>query len=185
LSLTANLGLLGFFKYGQFLLDNFVVAAASIGIQYAPPGWNITLPVGISFYSFQTLSYTIDVYRGRIRPWHSFLDFALFVTFFPQLVTGPIVRAADSLPQLSQERRATSEQFGWGLTLFAIGLFQKAALADSCMAPVVDLVYGNPASAGFLDAWAGTLAFSAQVFFDFSGYSTCPIGIALTMGFAL
>jgi D-alanyl-lipoteichoic acid acyltransferase DltB (MBOAT superfamily) len=184
-SLTANLGLLGFFKYGQFLLDNFVVAAAYVGIHYTPPGWNITLPVGISFYTFQTLSYTIDVYRGRIRPWHSFLDFALFVTFFPQLVAGPIVRAADFLPQLSQERRASPEEFGWGLTLFTIGIFQKVVLADAWMAPVVDLVYGSPQSAGFLDAWAGTLAFSAQIFFDFSGYSTCAIGIALTMGFAL
>jgi D-alanyl-lipoteichoic acid acyltransferase DltB (MBOAT superfamily) len=184
-SLGANLGLLGFFKYGGFLLENFIALMAALGIHYAPAPLSIVLPVGISFYTFQTLSYTIDVYRGELRPWRSFLDFALFVTFFPQLVAGPIVRARDFLPQLLEEKRPTRDQVGWGLTLFTVGLFQKVVLADSWMAPISDGVYAHASQAGFLDAWAGTLAFSAQIFFDFAGYSTCAIGAALCMGFIL
>jgi D-alanyl-lipoteichoic acid acyltransferase DltB (MBOAT superfamily) len=184
-SLATNLGLLGAFKYGNFLLANFVALAGSLGIDYQPPPMDIVLPVGISFYTFQTLSYTIDVYRGKLRPWNSFLDFALFVTFFPQLVAGPIVRASYFLPQLNAARRASSGQLGWGLTLLTIGLFEKVVLADAISAPVADLVYSAAGQAGFLDAWLGTLAFSAQIFFDFAGYSTCAIGIALCLGFAL
>ncbi|MEQ9400311.1 MAG: MBOAT family O-acyltransferase [Longimicrobiales bacterium] len=184
-SLTANLGLLGYFKYGGFLLETFIGTAALVGVQFQPATWSIVLPVGISFYTFQTLSYTIDVYRGNIEPSDSFLDFALFVTFFPQLVAGPIVRAADFLPQLAEERRASSDQLGWGLTLLTIGLFAKVVLADSWMAPVADQVYDAAHLAGFLDAWVGTLAFSAQIFYDFAGYSTCAIAAALCLGFVL
>ena len=185
LSLTTNLGLLGFFKYGDFLLNSFVVAVGRMGVAFTPVDLGIVLPVGISFYTFQTLSYTIDVYRGQLEPTDSPLDFALFVTFFPQLVAGPIVRAREFLPQLSEERKATSSQFGWGLSLFTLGLFEKVVLADSWMAPVADLVYEAAPHAGSMDAWLGTLAFSAQIFFDFAGYSTCAIGIALCLGFAL
>ena len=102
-SLVANLGLLGYFKYGEFLLENFAVFLSGFGIQYQPPAMDIILPVGISFYTFQTLSYTLDVYKGDLKPWPSFLDFALFVTFFPQLVAGPIVRARDFLQQTIEE----------------------------------------------------------------------------------
>jgi len=185
LSLSANLGLLGFFKYGNFLLENFVVLMASLGIEYHPPQMDIVLPVAISFYTFQTLSYTLDVYRGKGQPWHSFLDFALFVGFFPQLVAGPIVRAFTFLPQCVEPRRATREQLGWGLTLLAIGLMEKTVLADALMAPVADRVYGAAPEAAFLDAWLGTLAFSAQIFLDFSGYSLCAIGAASCLGFVL
>ena len=184
-SLVFNLGVLAFFKYGGFLLDNFIRLAAALGVHYQPSSWDIVLPIGISFYTFMTLSYTIDVYRRRIEPGNSFLDYALFITFFPHLVAGPILRAADFLPQCTTPRRATLDQFGWGLTLMAVGLFEKVVLADSITAPVADMVFRAVDRAGFIDAWVGTLAFSAQIFFDFAGYSTCAIGAALCLGFVL
>lgn len=185
LSLTVNLALLGYFKYGGFLLDNFVAALELAGIHFRPAAPGIVLPVGISFYTFQSMSYSLDIYRGKLKPWPSFLDFALFVTFFPQLVAGPIVRAAEFLPQCVRERRATPEQLGWGLNMIVLGLFAKVILADALAGPVADAVFAAPALAGFVDAWVGTLAFSAQIFFDFAGYSTCAIGAALTLGFLL
>ncbi|HHO48561.1 MAG TPA: MBOAT family protein [Desulfobacteraceae bacterium] len=185
LSLTVNLALLGFFKYGGFLLDNFTALLELAGIHFRPAAPGIVLPVGISFYTFQSMSYSLDIYRGKLKPWPSFLDFALFVTFFPQLVAGPIVRAAEFLPQCVRERRATAEQLGWGLTMITLGLFGKVILADTLAAPVADAVFAAPASTGFVDAWIGTLAFSAQIFFDFAGYSTCAIGTALSLGFIL
>jgi alginate O-acetyltransferase complex protein AlgI len=184
-SITLNLGLLGYFKYGGFLLDNFVLLLSRMGIYYQPPAFSIILPLGISFYTFETISYLVDVYRGKIKPWHSFIDYALFLTFFPHLVAGPIVRAGDFLPQCLSPRRATHAQLGWGLSLMVIGLFSKVVLADALMAPVADRVYSAVSSASFADAWAGTLAFSAQIFFDFAGYSTCGIGAALCFGFVL
>jgi len=184
-SLGVNLGLLGFFKYSDFLLESFVSFLGSVGVQYQAPRLGIILPVGISFYTFQTLSYTLDVYMGKARPWHSFLDYALFVSFFPQLVAGPIVRAVDFLPQCIEPRRATATQMGWGLSLLTLGLFEKVVLADYFMAPTADLVYSAAANAGFVDAWLGTLAFSGQIFFDFAGYSTCAIGVGMCLGFAL
>lgn len=185
LSLIVNLGLLGFFKYGDFLLENFVAMLELAGIHFRPAAPGIVLPVGISFYTFQSLSYSLDIYRDKLKPWPSFLDFALFVTFFPQLVAGPIVRAVQFLPQCLHERRATAEQFGWGLAMICIGLFEKVILADTVAGPVADAVYAVPQEAGFIDAWMGTLAFSAQIFFDFAGYSTCAIGTALALGFVL
>lgn len=185
LSLAVNLALLGHFKYGGFLLDNFVAALELAGIHFRPAAPGIVLPVGISFYTFQSMSYSLDIYRGKLRPWPSFLDFALFVTFFPQLVAGPIVRAAEFLPQCLRKRRATAEELGWGLTMIVIGLFEKVILADMLTGPVADAVFAAPDRAGFADAWAGTLAFSAQIFFDFAGYSTCAIGTALVLGFHL
>ena len=184
-SLVFNLGVLAFFKYGGFLLDNFVQLAGALGLHYGPPAWDIVLPIGISFYTFLTLSYTIDVYYRRIPPGNSFLDYAFFITFFPHLVAGPIIRAADFLPQCAAPKLATRDQFGWGLALMAIGLFEKVVLADAVMAPVADTVYGAVGKAGFTDAWIGTLAFSSQIFFDFAGYSTCAIGAALCLGFVL
>ncbi|HEY1075957.1 MAG TPA: MBOAT family O-acyltransferase [Fontimonas sp.] len=183
LSLIANLGLLGFFKYGGFMLENFQLALAALGVNYRPPEWSIVLPVGISFYTFASLSYTIDVYRRHVRGDASLLDYALFVSFFPHLVAGPIVRASVLLPQLGHERRATQQQFGWGLSLLIIGLFCKVVLADYVFAPVVDDVYSAKAF-GTLDAWCAVLGFSGQIFYDFSGYSLCAIGIALCFGFS-
>ena len=185
LSLLINLGLLGYFKYGGFLLDNFVTLMAAVGIDFVPPDASIVLPIGISFYTFQTLSYTLDVYRGQMRPRYSLLDFSLFVSFFPQLVAGPIVRASYFLPQCIEPRRATPDAMGWGLALVAFGLFAKIVLADSVLAPVADAVFGAPDTVGTFEAWLGVFAFSGQIFFDFSGYSTCAIGAAMCLGFAL
>ncbi len=185
-SLATNLGLLGFFKYGEFLLENFVALANLAGIQYAPAPLDIILPVGISFYTFQTLSYTLDVYFKKTSRCNSFLDYALYVTFFPQLVAGPIVRAIDFLPQCLEPKRANRDQFGWGLYFVTLGLFQKVVLADGMLSSSVDKVFGFAGGSIFmLDAWLGLLAFSAQIFFDFSGYSTCAIGVALCLGFIL
>jgi D-alanyl-lipoteichoic acid acyltransferase DltB (MBOAT superfamily) len=184
-SVVVNLGLLGFFKYGTFLLENFIWAAGVFGIVYQPPELSLVLPVGISFYTFMTLSYTIDVYRGRIASCPRLLDYLLYVTFFPHLVAGPIVYAADFLPQLTQPRQATTRQLGWGLWLMTLGLFEKVVLADGLLAPVADTVFGAPDRAGFTTAWVGTLAFAGQIFFDFAGYSTCAIGAALCLGFVL
>jgi len=185
ISLVFNLGVLAFFKYGGFLLDNFEHLVALFGVRYQPPAWTIILPIGISFYTFLTLSYTIDVYYREMEPVDSLLDYAFFITFFPHLVSGPIIRARSFLPQCATPRRASADQMGWGLTLMTIGLFEKIFLADALMAPAADLVYHSVAKAGFFDAWLGTLAFSAQIFFDFAGYSTCAIGAALCLGFVL
>jgi alginate O-acetyltransferase complex protein AlgI len=184
-SLTLNLGVLGYFKYGRFLLDNFTKTLALMGIHFQPATSEIILPLGISFYTFETISYLIDVYRGRIKAWNSFLDYALFLNFFPHLVAGPIVRASDFLPQCATPRRATPTQLGWGLSMLVIGLVEKVVLADAMLAPVADKVYAATREAGFIDAWIGTLAFSGQIFFDFAGYSTCAIGVALCLGFVL
>ena len=185
LSLGVNLGLLGFFKYGNFLLDNFISLLGWFNIAYHPLRPDIILPVGISFYTFQSMSYTIDVYRGRMKPWCSFADFSLYVTFFPQLVAGPIVRATDFLPQCVNEKTASARQMFWGGFLLVTGLFEKVFIADTLLAPVADAVFTKTGQAGCMDAWIGALAFSAQIFFDFAGYSTCAIGVALCMGFVL
>ncbi len=185
LSLATNLGLLAYFKYGGFLLETFTDLIQALGIDYYPALPNIILPVGISFYTFQSLSYSLDIYRGKLQPWPKFSDFAFYVTFFPQLVAGPIVRAVDFLPQCQMPRRADAYQMGWGLSLLVLGLFEKVILADALMAPVADTVFANTMTAGTADAWSGVLAFSAQVFFDFSGYSLCAIGVAMTFGFVL
>jgi len=184
-SLSVNLGLLVAFKYGSFLLENFVALCGLVGVQYHPPPPDIILPIGLSFYTFQTLSYTIDVYRGAMRPWPSRRDFALYVTFFPQLVAGPIVRAPHFLGQCVAPRPVGADRFGWGLTLLAIGLFEKVALADGILAPVVDRVFAGAGSADPLQAWTGAFAFSAQIFLDFGGYSLCALGAALCLGFDL
>lgn len=185
ISVVVNLGLLGYFKYGAFLLENFIAIAAAAGIEYQPPEWNIILPVGISFYTFQTMAYSLDVYLRRAEPSKSFLDFALFVTFFPQLVAGPIVRPTHLLPQFATPRMATPKQLYWGLGLITIGLFQKIVVADGLLAPSADAVFGAKEMLHPVDAWLGTLAFSGQIFSDFAGYSTTAIGVALTLGFGL
>ena len=185
-SLAANLGLLGFFKYGGFVLENFQNVVGFYGMTFEAAKPNIILPVGISFYTFQTLSYTLDVFLKRSKPSRSFLDFALYVTFFPQLVAGPIVRATDFLPQCLTPRRATREMFSWGLFLMTLGMFQKVVLADTLLAPAAETVFGwSRGPLATLDAWLGVLAFSGQIFFDFAGYSTTAIGAALCFGFSL
>lgn len=185
LSLLTNLGLLGFFKYGGFLVHNFSAFMILLGFNYTPAAPNIILPVGISFYTFQTLSYTLDVYRGSLRPSRSFLDYALYVTFFPQLVAGPIVRASDFLPQCEADKRASPAQLKWGVYLFILGLFNKVVVADTMMSTVVEKTFDTNISLGFLEAWSGAFSFSIQIFCDFAGYSLCAIGLALMLGFVL
>jgi alginate O-acetyltransferase complex protein AlgI len=182
---VVNLGFLAFFKYRDFLLDNFTAVANTYGYGYQTQPLDILLPMGISFYTFQTMSYTIDMYNQKTERAKTFLDFALYVTFFPQLVAGPIVRAGDLITQFYEEKKATVKQFIWGTFLLTIGLFQKIVLADTLLADTSDKVFGSSSILHGLDAWTGTLAFSGQIFFDFAGYSTCAIGIALMLGIIL
>ena len=185
LSVVANLGMLLYFKYGTFLLHNFAALMAGLGIDYHPPTFDIVLPVGISFYTFATMSYTLDVYLRRALPARNFLDYALFVTFFPHLVAGPIMRPTELVPQFEQERRASAQQLRFGLALMTLGLFQKVVLADTFLSNAAEQVYDAAGAPGALDAWLGTLAFSGQIFCDFAGYSTTAIGAALCLGFAM
>ena len=185
LSMFVNLGFLAFFKYGDFLLENFVVMMNSIGLDFQAAPMNIILPMGISFYTFQTMSYTIDIYKKQIKPANTFLDFALYVTFFPQLVAGPIVRAKDLITQFYEPKKATINQFIWGLFSLTLGLFMKVVMADTLLSTTSDVVFNSGKILNFWDAWTGTLAFSGQIFFDFAGYSTCAIGIALMLGIIL
>ncbi len=185
LSMFVNLGFLAFFKYRDFMLDNFTTVVNSYGYGYQTQPMDIILPMGISFYTFQTMSYTIDMYLKRTEKAKTFLDFALYVTFFPQLVAGPILRAGELISQFYEEKKATINQFIWGLFLLTIGLFQKVVLADTLLSDTADSVFGSKSILHPLDAWVGTLAFSGQIFFDFAGYSTCAIGIALMLGIIL
>lgn len=185
LSMCVNLGFLAFFKYGDFLLENFTVLMNSIGIEFQAQPMDIILPMGISFYTFQTMSYTIDMYKRKTERAKTFLDFALYVTFFPQLVAGPIVRAKELITQFYEPKRATVNQFVWGLFLLTIGLFLKVVMADTLLSGTADDIFGSDKILHGLDAWSGTLAFSGQIFFDFAGYSTCAIGIALMLGIIL
>ncbi len=185
LSMIVNLGFLAFFKYGDFLLENFVALISTFGIDFQAQPMDIILPMGISFYTFQTMSYTIDMYKRKIEPARTFLDFALYVTFFPQLVAGPIVRAGDLITQFYEEKRASINEFIWGLFLLTVGLFLKVVMADTLLSGVADTVYSSPKLLHGVDAWIGTIAFSGQIFFDFAGYSTCAIGIGLMLGFVL
>ncbi|MBU6247166.1 MAG: MBOAT family protein [Xanthomonadaceae bacterium] len=185
LSVVANLGMLSYFKYGHFLLQNFSDLVSVYGVHYVPPARDIVLPVGISFYTFATLSYTLDVYLRRALPARRFLDYALFVTFFPHLVAGPIMRPTELVPQFEIERRATRRQLQFGLVLVLLGLFQKVVLADTFLSKAAEAVFDSGQPTGTLDAWIGTLAFSGQIFCDFAGYSTIAIGVAMCLGFAM
>src|ERR1700761_4119647 len=184
-SLMGNLGMLCFFKYGGFLLENFVHVVNAVGIRYQPAKPNIILPAGISFYTFTTLCYTIDMYKKESAPVRSLLDFSLFVTFFPHLVAGPIVRPPQLVPQFLSPRKANSQQLAQGLFLLSLGLFMKVFLADGMLSGAANTVFGAMDPLKTIDAWMGVLAFSGQIFFDFAGYSSCAIGAALCLGFNL
>jgi D-alanyl-lipoteichoic acid acyltransferase DltB (MBOAT superfamily) len=177
--------MLCFFKYGGFLLENFVTLMNAVGVDFHPAKPNIILPAGISFYTFTTLCYTIDMYKKKSKPVKSMLDFSLFVTFFPHLVAGPIVRPPQLVPQFETPRQATRRQLMEGLFLLSLGLFMKVVLADSMLSSTANTVFNSPGKLPALDAWMGVLAFSGQIFFDFAGYSTCAIGAALCLGFIL
>ena len=182
-SVVLNLGLLAAFKYGNELLGLWQTSSDRFGIPYTPPKMTILLPIGLSFFTFQAMSYTIDVYRRTIKP-ASILDLALFISFFPVLLAGPILRAGQFVPQCASNRRATGSEFAWGLSLLTLGLFMKVTLADHLLSPVVRQVYEVGAHPDTLSAWAGTMAFAAQDYCDFAGYSTCAMGIAFCLGFA-
>ena len=185
ISVAVNLSMLGFFKYGNFLLENFTWVLARGGIEYKPPHLDVFLPIGISFYTFHSLSYTLDIYRGVMRPTRSLRDFTLAVSFFPQLVAGPIVRAGDFLPQLQAPPKWNGDRFFWGLMLMTLGLFEKVVLADTLLSASADHVFGYAGPLMALDSWTGVIAFASQIFCDFAGYSTCAIGAALCLGFHL
>ena len=185
ISVAVNLSMLGFFKYGNFLLENFQWVLARGGIAYQPPHLDLFLPIGISFYTFHSLSYTLDIYRGVLKPTRSLRDFVLAVSFFPQLVAGPIVRAGDFLPQLEAPPKPQQGRFLWGLLLMTLGLFEKVVLADTLLAESADTIFGYGGPLIALDSWAGVMAFAGQIFFDFAGYSICAIGAALCLGFHL
>ena len=185
ISVAVNLSMLGFFKYGNFLLENFQWVLARGGITYQPPHLDLFLPIGISFYTFHSLSYTLDIYRGVLQPTRSLRDFVLAVSFFPQLVAGPIVRAGDFLPQLEAPPKPQQGRFFWGLLLMTLGLFEKVVLADTLLSGSADTIFGYGGPLVALDSWAGVIAFAGQIFFDFAGYSICAIGAALCLGFHL
>jgi len=182
-SLCTGLGILGFFKYFNFFEQSLDDLLANFGLSASFFHLNVILPVGVSFYTFQTLSYTIDVYRGHMQPAKSFWDFALYVSFFPQLVAGPIVRAADLLPQVEGSRRFSGRQFADGMHLIFWGLFKKIFVADN-LALVVDGVFAQSSPPGF-SVICGVYAFAFQIYCDFSGYSDIARGCAKCMGFEL
>jgi alginate O-acetyltransferase complex protein AlgI len=183
-SIASNLGFLGFFKYTNFFVSNSLALAHQLG--WPVPDWtvHVILPLGISFHTFQGISYTLDVYHGKVRAVRGFGDFALFVAFFPQLVAGPIVRAVDFLPQMVTPPRVTSAQVLEGLHWFLLGLFKKVFLADR-LAQFVDQVFANPAGFDAVSQRWAVLAYAGQIYCDFSGYSDIAIGCAKWFGFEL
>ncbi len=183
-SLSANLGLLAVFKYSGFCAESVVSRSGFLGLDISFTVPSLVLPVGISFYTFQTLSYSIDVYRDKMKPAKSFVDYAMYVAFFPQLVAGPIVRAVDFMPQCAVPN-ANPRQFLRGISLLVLGVILKVTLADALLAPCVDSVYKTGFSPSGISAWIGTMAFGAQIYCDFAGYSLCAIGCAACLGFEL
>jgi len=183
-SIGINLGILGVFKYFNFFIDSAEALLQSAGVNASVGNLNILLPVGISFYTFQTMSYTLDVYREDIEPEEKFFDFALFAAFFPQLVAGPIVRASDLLPQLSRPRTLTLENSVRGIYLILFGLFKKVAIADG-LAASVNTVYNSTGAVSWLDVIAATLLFTFQIYCDFSAYSDIARGVSKLFGVEL
>lgn len=178
LSLVVNLGLLGYFKYTNFLGECW---AALTGGTFT--ALDIFLPVGISFFTFQSLSYTIDVYRKEIRPLTNLLDYAFYVSFFPQLVAGPIVRARDFLPQIRRPLNVSPEMFGRGVFLIFSGLFKKAVISDYISVNFVERIFDNPTLYSGVENLLGVYGYALQIYCDFSGYSDMAIGLALLLGF--
>ena len=196
ISLAGNLGLLGFFKYSDFAILQFNILGNYFDLSTEIPLFNLVLPLGISFYTFQTLSYTIDVYRGTLKPSKTLSEFALFVAFFPQLVAGPILRAKQFLPQLREKIQNyknggnlrqiifQNNNLKFGITLMAFGFIKKMFFADN-IAPLVDDIFFNPIGAESFTIILGALAFAVQVYGDFSGYTDIAIGAAFILGFKI
>jgi D-alanyl-lipoteichoic acid acyltransferase DltB (MBOAT superfamily) len=185
LCLVLNLGCLGFFKYCDFFLENFKMLADLCGIHLSVPMLQVILPVGISFYTFQTLSYTLDIYKGQIKATNDFPKFALFVAFFPQLVAGPIVRAADFLPQLNRTPTYNDDEAVRGFYLILSGLLKKIMIADVLAATLVDPAFKNPELFSGAALLLAVYAYAMQIYCDFSAYSDIAIGSATILGFRL
>ncbi|WP_317047300.1 MBOAT family O-acyltransferase [Hanstruepera neustonica] len=184
ISLLCNLGLLGFFKYYNFFISSWIDAWDLVGVRMDLQTLQIILPVGISFYTFQTLSYTIDVYRQKLEPTHDFIQFSAFVSFFPQLVAGPIERASNLLPQFKKPRIFNSDFAVSGFYLIIWGLFKKVVVADNC-AFFVNQIFDGTHSYSSLELFFGAVLFGFQIYGDFSGYSDIAIGVARLFGFRL
>ena len=194
LSLAGNLGLLGFFKYADFAILQFNILGQELNLNPDIPFLNLAIPIGISFYTFQTITYTVDIYREKLKPSDSIWEFALFVSFFPQLVAGPILRASHFLPQLREKisnnnistrlRTITIHDTAlrFGITLMAIGFFKKMFFADN-VAPMVNEIFNVPYGLESFSVIIGAIAFGVQIYCDFSGYSDIAIGAALILGF--
>ncbi|NTV46159.1 MAG: MBOAT family protein [Chlorobiales bacterium] len=183
-SVLTNLTLLGFFKYYNFFIDSFSAVAANFGMSLDYLHLKIILPIGISFYTFQSLSYTIDIYKNKLKPAETFLDYAVSIAFFPLLVAGPIERAANLLPQVSNPKNATREQIEQGLTLIITGLFKKVMIGDTS-GRIVDQVFGNLTLYNSTELLMALILFTVQIYADFSGYSNIARGSAKLLGYEL
>ncbi len=197
-SLIVNLGLLSYYKYTSFFIETFNhIFGLHMEAEDLLAAWfnqwtgthftidKIMLPVGISFFTFQTISYSVDIYRGKLKPVDSILDFGFYVSFFPQLVAGPIVRASDFIPQLYEKYRLSKEEFGTAIFMILNGLLKKMVIADYIAVNYVDRVFGSPMSYGGFENLMAVYGYSVQVYCDFSGYTDIAIGLALLMGFRL
>ncbi len=182
-SVVSNFGMLGFFKYFDFFVENVAAALAAAGLQVSEPSLRILLPVGISFYTFQAMSYTIDVYRGELHARRSLLDLAVFISFFPHLVAGPIQRASYLLPQVESTRRFSVEQARSGFVLICWGFFKKLVIADN-VGVIANKVFAL-SDPTFYILWAGVFAFAIQIYADFSAYTDIARGTSRWLGFEL
>ncbi|MDF1685820.1 MAG: D-alanyl-lipoteichoic acid acyltransferase DltB (MBOAT superfamily) [Parvibaculaceae bacterium] len=183
IAVTLNLCILGFFKYYGFFLESLDDAMAALGLARDLPFLHVILPVGVSFFTFQGISYVVDVYRGHVKASHSILNVFLYISFFPQLVAGPIVRAAHFLPQLDETPRLTRAMVGMGTVLILTGLLKKMVIANYLATQLVDPVFFDPSTRGAGDLLIGVYGYAVQIYCDFSGYSDIAIGIAALLGY--
>lgn len=185
-SILTNLGILGFFKYYNFFIENVTPFISELGVDVNQERLELLLPIGISFYTFQSMTYTLDIYRRKLTPICSFFDFSLYVSFFTQLVAGPIVRAGQFLPQLARQREITAAMIKWGMFLIILGAFKKLVIADN-LAFYVDWFFALPSyeEVHSITAWLVMIAYSVQIYSDFSGYTDMAIGMGWLLGFKL
>ena len=183
-SITWNLGQLAYFKYANFFLDSLAQLLSAAGLHPSLPTLSIILPIGISFYTFEAISYTVDVYRGRIPAERNLINFVLFITFFPRLIAGPIIRGRQFLPQVRREKHWDWARLQLGANFFLLGLIKKLVIADR-LAVFVDPVYANPAAYSSAAAWVAVFAYAIQIYCDFSGYSDMAVGLGHALGYKL